>query len=86
MKKCWEKGSHRILSDLLYFVRQENGNLIYKMNEYGTDNKQSGLHSACDGRRRTSAAPAWEDWERLLQEIVMHSNYEIRDSGYGWCD
>ena len=34
------KGFAQNLSDLLYFVRQENGNLIYKMNS-GYDNKQS---------------------------------------------
>ena len=41
------KGFAQNLSDLLYFVRQENGNLIYKMNSMVQTIKQSGFHSAC---------------------------------------
>ena len=63
MKKCWEKGSHRILSDLLYFVRQENGNLIYKMNSMvQTINNLDFIPPV-----RTPEdirGTAWEDWEK----------------------
>ena len=70
------KGFDQNLSDLLYYVRQENKNLTYKMNEMiQTINNLDYIPPV-----RTPAdirSTPWEDWERLLQEIVMHSNYEI---------
>ena len=70
------KGFAQNLSDLLYFVRQENGNLIYKMNSMvQTINNLDFIPPV-----RTPEdirGTAWEDWEKLIQEIVLHSNYEF---------
>ena len=70
------KGFAQNLSDLLYFVRQENGNLIYKMNSMvQTINNLDFIPPV-----RTPEdirGTAWEDWEKLVQEIVLHSNYEF---------
>ncbi len=71
-----EIGKIVILSELLYFVRQENGNLIYKMNSMvQTINNLDFIPPV-----RTPEdirGTAWEDWEKLIQEIVLHSNYEF---------
>ena len=64
------------LSDLLYFVRQENQNLVMKMNSMiQTVNNLDFVPpvQAPYDIRSTS----WLEWERLLQEIVRHSAYEV---------
>ncbi|MDO4308365.1 MAG: hypothetical protein Q4C77_16210 [Eubacteriales bacterium] len=70
------KGFDHNLSDLLYYVRQENQNLIVKMNSMiQTINNLDYIPPV--------QAPAdilgtsWKDWERLLNELVMHSSYEV---------
>lgn len=64
------------LSDLLYHVRQGTGNFSVKMSSMTeTVNKLDFIPpvlAPCDIRNT-----AWQDWERLLQEIVLHSNYEV---------
>ena len=64
------------LSDLLYFVRQGNQNLMVKMN--GMVQTLNNLDfippvQAPGDIRGTS----WEDWQKLLQELVTHSSYEV---------
>ncbi len=70
------KGFQQNLSDLLYFVRQENGNLIYKMNSMvQTVNNLDYIPPV-----RTPAdihGTPGADWEKLIQEIALHSNYEV---------
>lgn len=70
------KGFSHNLSDLLYYVRQENQNLIHKMNGMvQTVNNLDYIppvQTPADIR-----GTAWEDWERLLQEITVNSNYEV---------
>lgn len=70
------KGFAHNLSDLLYYVRQENQNLIHKMNGMvQTVNNLDFIppvQTPADIR-----ATAWQDWERLLQMIVMSSSYEV---------
>lgn len=72
------------LSDLLYYVRQENQNLTLKMNSMiQTVNNLDYIPPV--------QAPSdilgisWEDWERLLSEIILHSSYEVvvLDIGHG---
>lgn len=64
------------LSDLLYYVRQENQNLTYKMNSMiQTVNNLDFIPPV-----RTPAdirGTGWEDWERLLDEIALHSIYDV---------
>ena len=70
------RGFEQNLSDLLYYVRQDNGNLIYKMNSMiQTINNLDYIPPAKtpEDIRGTS----WEDWAKLIQEITLHSNYEI---------
>lgn len=64
------------LSDLLYYVRQDNQNLIHRMNSMiQTVNNLDYIPPVqTPGDIRGTA---WQDWERLIQEIVMHSSYEI---------
>ena len=70
------KGFAQNLSDLLYFVRQENGNLIYKMNSMvQTINNLDFIPPV-----RTPEdirGTAWEDWEKLIQEIVLRCRGKI---------
>ena len=70
------KGFAHNLSDLLYYVRQDNQNLLHKMNSMvQTINNLDFIPPV-----RTPEdirGTAWEDWEKLIQEIVLHSNYEF---------
>lgn len=70
------KGFAYNLSDLLYYVRQDNQNLTLKMNGMiQTINNLDFIPpvKAPADIRGTS----WEDWEKLLKEIMMHSSYEV---------
>ena len=70
------KGFSQNLSDLLYFVRQENGNLIYKMN--GMIQTVNNLDYIPPVRTPEDIrGTEWEDWENLIKEIVSHSSYEV---------
>lgn len=70
------KGFRHNLSDLLYYVRQENQNLIHKMN--GMVQTVNNLDFIPPVQMPADIrGTAWEDWEHLLQEIVMHSSYEV---------
>ena len=72
------------LSDLMYFVRQGNQNLIHKMN--GMIQTVNNLDFIPPVRTPSDIRSIpWEDWENLLQEIIMHSSYEtvILDIGAG---
>ena len=70
------KGFSQNLSDLLYFVRQENGNLIYKMN--GMIQTVNNLDYIPPVRMPEDIrGTEWEDWENLIKEIVSHSSYEV---------
>lgn len=70
------KGFSHNLSDLLYYVRQENQNLVHRMN--GMIQTVNNLDYIPPVQ-----APAdirgtlWQDWEKLIQEIVLHSSYEV---------
>lgn len=70
------KGFDHNLSDLLYYVRQGNQNLVLKMNGMiQTVNNLDFIppvQAPADIR-----CTVWEDWERLLSEIVIHSSYEV---------
>lgn len=64
------------LSDLMYFVRQGNQNLIHKMN--GMIQTVNNLDFIPPVRTPSDIRSIpWEDWEYLLQEIMMHSSYEV---------
>lgn len=70
------RGFDKNLSDLLYYVRQENGNLVYKMS--GMVQTVNNLDYIPPVRTPDDIrGTAWEDWEKLIQEIVLHSNYEV---------
>ena len=72
------------LSDLLYYVRQENQNLTLRMQamiqSVGNLDYIPPVQTPEDIR-----GTSWKDWERLLQEIIMHSPYEtmVLDIGQG---
>ena len=72
------------LSDLLYYVRQDNQNLIHRMNGMvETVNNLDYIPPVqTPGDIRGTC---WRDWERLIQEIAAHSSYEvlILDMGSG---
>lgn len=76
LEELFQKGFAYNLSDLLYYVRQENQNLSLKMN--GMIQTVHNLdfippvQAPADIR-----GTAWKDWERLLQELVLHSAYEV---------
>ena len=64
------------LSDLFYYVRQGNENLIHRMN--GMIQTVNNLDFIPPERTPSDVRTVdWEDWERLLQEIVLHSSYEV---------
>ena len=63
------------LGDLLYYVRQKSQNLIHRMN--GMVQTVNNLDFVPPVRIPADIhATAWEDWEYLLNELVMHSNYQ----------
>lgn len=71
-----EKGFAHTLSDLLYYVRQDNQNLLHKMNSMvQTINNLDYIppvQMPADIRGIT-----WQDWERLLHMIMHDSSYEV---------
>ena len=70
------RGFDHNLSDLLYYVRQDNQNLLYKMNSMiQTVNNLDYIPPVqMPADIRTTA---WQDWERLLQMIMLDSSYEV---------
>ena len=78
------KGFAQNLSDLLYYVRQDNQNLLYKMNSMiqTINNLDYVPPVQMPADIRTTA---WQDWERLLQMIMLDSSYEmiVLDIGCG---
>lgn len=72
------------LGDLLYYVRQKSQNLIHRMN--GMVQTVNNLDFVPPVKIPADIhATAWEDWEYLLNELVMHSNYQtvVLDMGGG---
>lgn len=70
------KGFAHNLSDLLYYVRQDNQNLIHKMN--GMVQTVNNLDYIPPVQAPADIkGTVWEDWEKLLQEIVLRSSYEV---------
>lgn len=72
------------LSDLLYYVRQKNQNLIYRMN--GMIQTVNNLDFVPPVKNPADIHTAsWEDWDYLLNEIVLHSSYQtvVLDIGGG---
>ena len=64
------------LSDLFYYVRQGNENLIHRMN--GMIQTVNNLDFVPPVRTPSDIRTVfWEDWELLLQEITLHSSYEV---------
>ena len=72
------------LSDLLYYVRQENQNLTLRMQamirNIGSLDFIPPVQTPEDIRNT-----GWKDWQRLIQELVLNSSYEvvILDIGQG---
>ena len=64
------------LSDLLYFVRQGDHNLTVRLNSMvetvGQLDFVPPVQSPMDIR-----GTSWQDWVCLIQEIVLHSSYEV---------
>ncbi|MCD8154486.1 MAG: hypothetical protein LUF78_07365 [Clostridiales bacterium] len=78
------KGFAADLGDLLYYVRQKNENLIHRLN--GIVQNVNNLDYIPPVRTPPDIrAAAWEDWERLLNELSVNSSYEtvILDLGNG---
>ena len=78
------RGYDHNLSDLLYYVRQDNQNLIHKMNGMiQTVNNLDYIppvQTPADIR-----GTCWQDWEKLLDMVVQDSSYEtiVLDIGNG---
>ena len=72
------------LSDLLYFAKQKSTVITVKMNSMiqtmGDMDFIPPVQSPEDIR-----GTSWQDWEHLLQEIILHSSYEaiVLDIGNG---
>lgn len=64
------KGFAHNLSDLLYYVRQDNQNLLYKMNSMiqTINNLDYVPPVQMPADIRTTA---WQDWERLFQMLIL---------------
>ena len=71
------KGFAHNLSDLLYYVRQDNQNLLHKMNSMVQTIGQSGLHLPPVQMPADIRGTAWQDWEQLIQMITTESSYEV---------
>ena len=70
------KGFAHNLSDLLYYVRQDNQNLLHKMNSMvqtiGNLDYIPPVQMPADIR-----GTAWQDWEQLIRMITTESSYEV---------
>ena len=70
------KGFSYNLSALLYYVRQDNQNLVMKMNSMiQTVNNLDFIPPV--QAPGDICGTSWEDWEHLLREIELHSSYEV---------
>lgn len=70
------KGYAHNLSDLLYYVRQENQNLVHKMN--GIIQTVNNLDYIPPVQMPADIrGTAWQDWEKLFQMITRDSAYEV---------
>ena len=70
------RGFAHNLSDLLYYVRQDNQNLIHKMNSMVQSINNLDYVPPVQTPADIRSA-AWKDWERLLQMISTESSYEV---------
>ena len=83
-EELFEKEYPYTLSDLLYFVKQGSTGITVKMNgmaeSMGNVDFIPPVQSPEDIR-----GTSWQDWEHLLQEIILHSSYEmiVLDIGNG---
>lgn len=75
-EELFQKGYPYNLSDLLYYVRQENQNLILKMSSMIQTVNNLDFLPPVKAPADIRGTP-WKDWERLLQELVLHSSYEV---------
>lgn len=64
------------LSDLLYFVRQGEQNLTVRINSMVQTVGQLDFIPPVQSPLDIRGTP-WQDWVSLIQEIVMHSSYEV---------
>ena len=66
----------RNISDLLYFLRQEDGNLVHRMNGMVRSLQQLDFIPPALSPMDIQYSPG-QDWLRLLEEIVRCSSYEV---------
>ena len=64
------------LSDLLYFVRQGDHNLTVRLNSMVETVGQLDFVPPVQSPMDIRGTP-WQDWVCLIQEIVLHSSYEV---------
>lgn len=64
------------LSDLLYFVRQGDQNLTVRLNSMVETAGQLDFVPPVQSPMDIRGTP-WQDWVCLIQEIVLHSSYEV---------
>lgn len=83
-EELMQKKFTHTLSDLLYFVKQGRTDITVKMNSMiqsmGNVDYIPPVQSPEDIR-----GTSWQDWDHLLQEIILHSSYEaiVIDIGNG---
>ena len=83
-EKLMQKKFLHTLSDLLYFAKQKSTVITVRMNSMiqsmGDMDFIPPVQSPEDIR-----GTSWQDWEHLLQEIILHSSYEaiVLDIGNG---
>jgi cellulose biosynthesis protein BcsQ len=64
------------LSDLFYYAKQEDPNLLFRMNSMVQT--VNGLDMIAPVQAGADIlGVSWEDLERVLQEIILHSSYEV---------
>lgn len=75
-EKLMKKTYSYTLSDLLYFIRHENNNLLLRLNSM--IQTVNGLDYIPPVQTPGDILGAeWEDLERLIQEITLHTSYEV---------
>jgi hypothetical protein len=75
------------LSDLLYYAKQEDPNLLLRINSMVQTVNGLDLIAPVQAGADILGS-SWEDLEKLLQEIILHSSYEVLvlDIGSGIAD
>lgn len=75
-EELMQKNFSSTLSDLLYYVRQKAPGMLMKLNSFVQSVGQLDFVPPVQSPEDIRGT-SWQDWEYLLQELVLHGSYEV---------